>query len=218
MVLSPRWISWDYTVVGEGARLDRQSNITCCHSRSVRADSNSYPSVPSPADPVFPHLSWNRVSIRYVIIPTHQYPAEQVQSVVRINFIMIYEYGQSCNCYPKLCLASSFTFTKIIGTVTLQDIQLFNVTLGSPVIWGVNDNFSWKYPEIYQNSNFKHRFCVACEAKPHIRISLCPASVVCLSGSHTFLVVRHSYVSQATHAFLRMLPLCSWNFDRNWED
>ena len=31
---------------------------------------------------------------------------------------------------------------------------------------------------------------------------------VCLSGSHTFLVVTHSYVSQATHAFLGMLPLC----------
>ena len=31
---------------------------------------------------------------------------------------------------------------------------------------------------------------------------------VCLSGSHTFLVVMHSYVSQATHAFLEMLPLC----------
>ena len=25
---------------------------------------------------------------------------------------------------------------------------------------------------------------------------------VCLSGSHTFLVVTHSYVSQVTHAFL----------------
>ena len=31
-----------------------------------------------------------------------------------------------------------------------------------------------------------------------------------LSGSHTFLVVTHSYVSQATHAFLGMLPLCSF--------
>ena len=30
---------------------------------------------------------------------------------------------------------------------------------------------------------------------------------VCLSGSHTFVVVTHSYVSQATHAFLGMLPL-----------
>ena len=29
------------------------------------------------------------------------------------------------------------------------------------------------------------------------------------SASHTFLVVTHSYVSQATHAFLAMLPLCS---------
>ena len=29
-----------------------------------------------------------------------------------------------------------------------------------------------------------------------------------LYGSHTFLVVTHSYVSQATHAFLGMLPLC----------
>ena len=31
---------------------------------------------------------------------------------------------------------------------------------------------------------------------------------VCLSGSHTFLVVTHSNVSQVTHAFLGMLPLC----------
>ena len=29
-----------------------------------------------------------------------------------------------------------------------------------------------------------------------------------LSGCHTFLVVMHSYVSQATHTFLGMLPLC----------
>ena len=38
------------------------------------------------------------------------------------------------------------------------------------------------------------------------RLSVRPS--VCLSGSHTFLVVTHSYVLQATHAFLRMLPLC----------
>ena len=30
---------------------------------------------------------------------------------------------------------------------------------------------------------------------------------VCLSGNHTFLVVPQSYVLQATHAFLWMLPL-----------
>ena len=39
-----------------------------------------------------------------------------------------------------------------------------------------------------------------------VRPSVCLS--VCLSGSHTFLVVTHSYVSQATHAFLGMLPLC----------
>ena len=33
---------------------------------------------------------------------------------------------------------------------------------------------------------------------------------VCLSSSHTFWVVPHSYVSQAAHAFLGMLPLCSY--------
>ena len=31
---------------------------------------------------------------------------------------------------------------------------------------------------------------------------------VCLSGSHTFLVVTHRYVSQATRASIGMLPLC----------
>ena len=37
------------------------------------------------------------------------------------------------------------------------------------------------------------------------RLSVRPS--VCLCGSHTFLVVTHSYVSQVTHAFLGMLPL-----------
>ena len=42
------------------------------------------------------------------------------------------------------------------------------------------------------------------------RLSVCPSVCVCvcLSGSNTFLVVTHSYVSQATHAFLGMLALC----------
>ena len=38
------------------------------------------------------------------------------------------------------------------------------------------------------------------------RLSVC--ACVCLFDSHTFLIVTHSYVSQATHAFLGMLPLC----------
>ena len=51
------------------------------------------------------------------------------------------------------------------------------------------------------------------------RLSVCVC--VCLSGSHTFLVVMHSYVSQATHAFLGMLPLCykysySCIIEKNW--
>ena len=40
----------------------------------------------------------------------------------------------------------------------------------------------------------------------HRRLSVRPS--VRLSGSHTFVVVTHSYVSQATHAFLGMLLLC----------
>ena len=40
------------------------------------------------------------------------------------------------------------------------------------------------------------------------RLSVRPSVYVsCLSGSHTFLVVTHSYISQATHAFHGMLPL-----------
>ena len=40
-------------------------------------------------------------------------------------------------------------------------------------------------------------------------LSVLPWQVsVCLSSSHTFLVVTHSHVSQATHAFLGLLPLC----------
>ena len=43
-----------------------------------------------------------------------------------------------------------------------------------------------------------------------ITLSMCLSVClsVCLSGSHTSLVVTHSYVSQATHAFLGELPLC----------
>ena len=71
-------------------------------------------------------------------------------------------------------------------------------------------------------SMFVH-FCVACKAQRHIGITLsgvCPSVclsgshtflIVCLSGSNTFLLITHSYVSQATHAFFGMLPLCSFS-------
>ena len=53
-----------------------------------------------------------------------------------------------------------------------------------------------------------HYFCVACKASRHIGITLSDFCLsVCVSVSHTFLVVMQSYVSQATHAFLGMLPL-----------
>ena len=43
----------------------------------------------------------------------------------------------------------------------------------------------------------------------HLSVCAC----VCLSDIYTFLIVTHSYVSQATHAFLGMLPLCFLIFD-----
>ena len=50
-------------------------------------------------------------------------------------------------------------------------------------------------------------------------LSVCPSvtSSVCLSSSHTFLVVTHSYVSQAAHAFLGLLPLC-FSYEINFFD
>ena len=46
------------------------------------------------------------------------------------------------------------------------------------------------------------------EHRDHFVRCLSVRPSVCLSGSHTFLVVRQRYVLQATHAFLGMLPPC----------
>ena len=51
------------------------------------------------------------------------------QCVVRIYFIMIFEYVRSYKFYLKLRLTSRFTFTR---TVTLQDVPLLKVTSGRP--------------------------------------------------------------------------------------
>ena len=64
----------------------------------------------------------------------------------------------------------------------------------------------WPWPP-----NLKYFLCrlrsIAAHRNHFVRhLSVCLS--VCWSGSHTFLVVTHSYVSQATHAFLGMLPLC----------
>ena len=71
-----------------------------------------------------------------------------------------------------------------------------------------------KYKHNNESCNLFHLFfsflCRLRSIAAH-RDHFCPASVylsVCLSGNHTFLVVTHSYVSQVTHAFLGMLPLC----------
>ena len=45
--------------------------------------------------------------------PFEQSQVYKLQYVVRINFIMICEYGQSLKSYPKCPLASRFTFTKV---------------------------------------------------------------------------------------------------------
>ena len=75
---------------------------------------------------------------------------------------------------------------------------------------------------LYTRVTLANSFCVACETYRHIGIilsgvcmsvrpSVCPSVPLCvrLSGSHTFLVVTHSYmyVSEAPHAYLGMLPL-----------
>ena len=48
----------------------------------------------------------------------------------------------------------------------------------------------------------RDHFVRCLSVRPSVRLSLS----VCMSDSHTFLVVTHKNVSQATHAFLRMLP------------
>ena len=62
----------------------------------------------------------------------------------------------------------------------------------------------------YLNISFLCRLRSIAAHRDHFvrRLSVRPS--VCLLGSHTFLVVTHSYVSQATHAFLGMLPLCMY--------
>ena len=73
-------------------------------------------------------------------------------------------------------------------------------------------------PPIYKSftlwSNRCRLLCFLCHLwsiaahRDHFVRCLCVCVYVCLSGSYTFFVVAHSCVSQATHAFLGMLPLC----------
>ena len=65
-------------------------------------------------------------------------------------------------------------------------------------------------PYVYMSIPFLcHLWSIAAHRDHFVwRLSVRSCVCVCLSGSHTFLVVTHSYVSPATHAFLGMLPLC----------
>ena len=85
----------------------------------------------------------------------------------------------------------------ITNIVSLDLLQMFN------------ENFNDQIFSNLQSVAITFICCVTIEAKRHIGITL---SGVCLSGSHTFLVVTHSYVSQATHAFCGMLPLFTNHF------
>ena len=68
----------------------------------------------------------------------------------RNYFIMICECARSYTLYPKLRLASGFTLTKSTRTVTLQDVQLHNVTSGRPYATAEVTILVREYPENYQ--------------------------------------------------------------------
>ena len=81
------------------------------------------------------------------------------------------------------------------------------------VLWNRPDIIYYHWHLFHQHILFvKFLFCLRSIVahRDHFvrRPSVCLS--VCLSGSHTFLLVTHSYVSQATHAFLGVLPLYFW--------
>ena len=75
-------------------------------------------------------------------------------------------------------------------------------------------NCVWLYCHSYQ---FLCRLRSIAARRDHFvqRLSVCQSVrlSVCPSGIHIFLVDTHSYVLQATHAFLGMLPLCLVSWD-----
>ena len=75
---------------------------------------------------------------------------------------------------------------------------------------------SWAIVRMQGDTSFLCRLRSIAAHRDHFvwRLSVC--ACVCLSDSHTFLIVTRSYVSQATHAFLGMLPLC-FSLSRNMQ-
>ena len=72
------------------------------------------------------------------------------QCVVEIDFVMICERVWGCNFFLKLHLVSGFTLANSTGMVTLQDVQLNNVTSGCPCPKAEVIILVRKYPENYQ--------------------------------------------------------------------
>ena len=100
-----------------------------------------------------------------------------------------------------------------------NDLQLhfwnsFKVSSGEFLSWGYffsfcvcETSFSLYFIVIYPVTEYYNRFLYRLRSIAAHRDHFVRRLSVCLSGSHTFLVVSHSYVSQATHAFLGKLPL-----------
>ena len=78
------------------------------------------------------------------------------------------------------------------------------VTIGVIDKYGLGGDATFCIVWFYSNQVNLSSFLCRLQSIQHIGITL---SGVCLSGSHTFLVVTHNFVLQGTHAFLWMLPL-----------
>ena len=82
--------------------------------------------------------------------------------------------------------------------------------------------FNWEIPIWVSKTITLHHIMFFVSPAKHSGTGITLSGVclsVCLSGSHTFLVVVHSYVSQAIHAFIGMLPLHVWELlNTHWNN
>ena len=97
-------------------------------------------------------------------------------------------------CYIYVCKSSHLC--KVISSVYFKKyvIEIMNVIKNLLLLLFI-------LPEVF----LCHLRSIAAH-RDHIVLCLSHSPSVCLSGSHTFLVITLSYISQATHAFLGMLP------------
>ena len=118
-------------------------------------------------------------------------------------------------CMWKLPLHENFNFHN--AAMEIKDF------IQNMICWTWRQNFAWGWgqklcdrvleSDLSRVGVYKSFLCrlwsIAAHRDHFVRgLSVC-VSVrlsVCLSSSHTFLVVTHSYVSKGTHAFFGMLP------------